>query len=174
MSNLFKTNLTQDQLDAQVALKRNIEFCRTLIRDLVSTFEVVVDHRRCSETVHETIVYPPRHDNRYGWGFTFEATDKGVTFQDGRGIWIGMMGRVLGVPITDHYEVRNAEYVALQVAGAKIGIEVIKTDDKSCGDHFRLKMTLSQDDPHLNAKIRAIIGTMQNQFVNTKLVEIGE
>lgn len=169
MSNLFQVNLSDEHLVAQNNLRTNIRFCQKLVQDLERTFNVVIENKRSTELEHETIVYPPSQAGRYGWGFTFSATNEGVTFSDGRGLWLKSMAKVLGATVTDRYEDRVTDLASLKDAASLIGIEVKKLEDRSCGDHFRLKMNLWDGDPKLNLKIKAIIGTMMGQSVTTKL-----
>jgi hypothetical protein len=173
MSNLFKQNMNQDHVKALAQMKVNIAFAQRLTRDLNEAFDVVVRHEHELEKEFSIIVYEPGQRDRYGWGFTFKATPSGLEFHDGRGIWLTNMAAILGVNITaDDYLKRDEDLETLRAKAAKIEVEVIRAQDTACGDHFTLRMQLSETDKHLDAKIKLIIATMQTQSVKTRLENI--
>jgi len=173
MDNLFLNVVDKGHSDKLGALKRNIAFAERLVRDLQQAFDVHVEHKRRNETTMEIVVYAPCQSGRYGWGFTFEATSDGVTFEDGRGVWMETMAKNLGgvkLSTRDYDETeRTANNAALNKKAKKIGVEVKRHRDSACGDHFTIKTDLSETDKHLSAKLKLIIATMQSQSVVSRL-----
>lgn len=169
MDNLFKSNLTVKHVQSQDNLRTNIEFCKKLIKDIEQTFNVITESKRRDEFTQEIIVYSPKQVGRYTYGFTFSATNDGVIFSDGRGVWLTSMAKILNTTITDKYEDKIKDLTNMRKVAKAIDIEVMHSNNTSCGDHFRLKMSLSKNDPKLNQKIKAIIGTMMAQNVTTRL-----
>lgn len=169
--NLF-LNLDKTHADRLENLKANTLFVRSLVNDLNSAYNVVLRETRTSETKIEIVAYPLSQVDRYGWGFTFLATPEGVSFQDGRGIRLSKMFKVLGIvgPSPDDYISYNVENeTILQNAAKALNVEVRHVEDRICGDHFKLEIKLSQNDPKLNGKLKLIVSSMLKQGVTTKL-----
>jgi hypothetical protein len=171
MQNLFKSVEDQSHVAELETLKLNIAFARRLVRDLEQVYDVHVENKRRNETTMEVVVYAPSQAGRYGWGFTFTATAESVTFEDGRGVWLESMSRVLNAKVgkNDYGDDAKANDAILAKAAKKIGVQVKRNRDSACGDHFTLKMELSETDKHLSAKLKAIVGTMQAQDVVSRL-----
>lgn len=172
MENLFKKVEDKGHVAKLEALKKNIAFANRLVQDLQQAFEVQVEHKRRDETTMRVVAYAPSQFGRYGYGFTFEATSEGVTFQDGRGVWLCSMAKILKAKVNDsndYQDGKKANDLALAKAAKKLGIEVTRSVDTSCGDHFTIKTDLSEDDKRLEMKLKVIVATMQAQSVVSRL-----
>lgn len=169
MSNLFYANLTQDQINTRDLLRSNVNFCSQLIRDVKTAFDVVSEEKRTSESQFKTTIYSPRQAGRYGFGFCFEATDKGVSFQDERGLWLRTIAKCLNVKVSDQYSQKDADRDILKNAVKSLDASMGFSKCIGAGDHYHLNMTLFPNDPKRDDKIKLIISIIMEHGITTKI-----
>lgn len=168
MSNLFQSNFSQEVIDSQNALRTNIAFCQRIVSDLGKSFDVVVQTRRRYENEVETTAYPPDQIGRYGYGFRFNVTDKGVILTDENGLPKCNLAKILGVSIANQYTTKDADLKILRDAVASMGALIAFTPNSSTGDSYNISIPLSESSD-LNVKIKLIIKVLLAHNITSRL-----